>query len=67
MIDYYDENEAENEIDLSLDVDINILNMKYVTVRWWLCVLGKTQTRFEAQFKKKLSSTEAESKRKGYL
>ena len=33
MIDYYDENEAENEIDLSLDVDINILNIKYVTVR----------------------------------
>ena len=66
MIDYYDENEAENEIDLSLDVDINILNIKYVTARWWLCVLGKTQTRSEAQFKKNLSSTEAESKRKGY-
>ena len=33
MIDYYDENEAENEIDVSLDVDINILNIKYVTAR----------------------------------
>ena len=37
-------------------MNTNILNIKFVTVRWWLYVLRKTSAKFEAQLMKKLNN-----------
>ena len=42
---------------------INILNIKCVSVSWWLYVLSNTLATFEAQFMKKSNNTESELKK----
>ena len=50
-------------IDLGLDMDNNIVNLKSVSVSWCLYVLSNIQETFEVEFMKKLSNTEAEMKK----
>ena len=50
-------------MDVDLEMDKNVLNIKYVSVWWCLYVLSNTEATFEAQFMKKLSNTEAELKK----
>ena len=62
------ENEDENgkkdrKIDLDLNVDTNLVNIKSVSVWWCLYVLSNTEATFEAQFMKKLGNTEADLKK----
>ena len=40
-------------------MDINILNINFVSVQRWVFVLSNTKATFEAQFTKKLSNTKA--------
>ena len=40
----------------------NILNIKYVSVKWWLYVLSNTLATFEIQFMRKLSNAEVDLK-----
>ena len=40
-------------------MDINIVNIKSASVRWCFYVLSNTYAAFEAQYKKKLTKTEA--------
>ena len=60
----YDENETENQTKMKTrsESGISILNTKYVRVQWWL-YSSNTWATLEAQFTKKLSNTEAESKK----
>ena len=44
-------------------MDTNILNVKRVSVRWWLYVLSNTFATLEAKSMKKFSNTEAELKK----
>ena len=44
-------------------MDTNILNLKRVSVRWWLYVLSNTFATLEAKSMKKFSITEAELKK----
>ena len=44
-------------------MDTNILNLKRVSVRWWLYVLSNTFATLEAKSMKKFSNTEAELKK----
>ena len=44
-------------------MDTNIVNIKSASVWWCLYVLSNTKATFEAQFRKKLSSVEAELKK----
>ena len=44
-------------------MEINIVNIKSVSVWWCFYVLRKTWATFEAEFMKKLSNTEAELKK----
>ena len=47
-------------MDVDLEMDKNVVNIKYVSVWWCLYVLSNTEATFEAQFMEKLSNTEAE-------
>ena len=50
-------------MDVDLEMDKNVVNIKYVSAWWCLYVLSNTEATFEAQFMKKLSNTEAELKK----
>ena len=49
--------------DVGLDMGKNIVNIKLVSVWWCLYVLSNISATFEAQFMKKLRSTEAKLKK----
>ena len=66
--EYENENRSTDHIDttkikLRLDMDTNVVNIKTVSLRWCLYVLGNSRATYEAKFMKKLSNTEAELKK----
>ena len=44
-------------------MDTNVVNIKTVSLRWCLYVLGNSRATYEAKFMKKLSNTKAELKK----
>ena len=57
-------NENKDENEKGLEMGANVVNIRIVSLRWWLYLLSSTLATFEAIFdsSKKLSNTKAEFK-----